>query len=85
MEELQDPQSSIYPCLFGPGALTGEEKRNKLTGEDDDDHIDGGVGEDDDDHDELVIQWCSSIILYGPRMMTNGWLGLKNSGEMMNI
>ena len=34
MEELQDPLSSIYPCLFGPGALAGEEKRNKLTGDD---------------------------------------------------
>ena len=38
MEELQDPLSSIYPCLFGPGALAGEEKRNKLTGDDEDDH-----------------------------------------------
>ena len=28
-----DPLSSIYPCIFGPGGLTGEEKRNKLTGE----------------------------------------------------
>ena len=46
MEELQDPQSSIYPCLFGPGALTGEEKRNKLTGEDEDGHNDGGDGGD---------------------------------------
>ena len=34
MEELQDPLSSIYPCLFRPGALAGEEKRNKLTGDD---------------------------------------------------
>ena len=34
VEELQDPLSSIYPCLFGPGALAGEEKRNKLTGDD---------------------------------------------------
>jgi len=33
VEELQDPQSSIYPCPFGPGALFGEEKRNKLTGQ----------------------------------------------------
>ena len=40
MEELQDPHSSIYPCLFGPGALEGEERRNKLTGEDEED--DGG-------------------------------------------
>ena len=39
MEELQDPHSSIYPCLFGPGALAGEERRNKLTGEDYGDHI----------------------------------------------
>ena len=42
MEELQDPLSSIYPCLFGPGALAGEEKRNKMTGGDGDDHNDGG-------------------------------------------
>jgi len=28
-----DPLSSIYPCIFGPGGLTGEEKRNKLTGQ----------------------------------------------------
>ena len=33
VEELMDPLSSIYPCIFGPGGLTGEEKRNKLTGE----------------------------------------------------
>lgn len=33
VEELMDPLSSIYPCIFGPGGLTGEEKRNKLTGQ----------------------------------------------------
>ena len=41
VEELQDPLSSSYPCLFGPGALVGEEKRNKLTGDDGDDNDDG--------------------------------------------